>query len=436
VPDASTPQIEFDPGFHLADLSRETIAVLGREWLLHGHLQDRIGMPLAHAGRSREEMEAIAIDEWMAVSPVNSRRVQRALRFEGDTVETIFKNLQLDIGAPHQFLDFAYKLHDSDHGEFWLAHCGALMDVEPMGEDYTFGMCHSIEDPTFDATAVATNPRAQVRPIHRPPRVPADRTPHCHWTVIIDADHPPVSAHPDVAVVERSLAAQCIVDDPLTSREPGGADDRSGPFDPEFQLEDLSHRALVIALQEVALQSHLLLRGYCLAIAERVDADAAIVNAAKMAVGLGGLTAERLTHGFALGDGVRGLAAMLQIHPFFWPRTYVGPTIECDHARVRFALGADSPMFAEPDNFVWLTAIDEELDRAMLSIAQGFDRRAVVRRVDARDGERVAYEISIDADAPAAKQQREVSLAKISTGSSFEFTVRRAAEVSSTVRTA
>ena len=34
------------------------------------------------------------------------------------------------------------------------------------------GMCHDIEDPTFDATAVATNRKAQIRPIHRPPRYP------------------------------------------------------------------------------------------------------------------------------------------------------------------------------------------------------------------------------------------------------------------------
>ena len=28
----------------------------------------------------------------------------------------------------------------------------ALLDVEPMGEEYVHGMCHAIEDPTFDAT--------------------------------------------------------------------------------------------------------------------------------------------------------------------------------------------------------------------------------------------------------------------------------------------
>ena len=46
-----------------------------------------------------------------------------------------------------------------------------------MGESYVRSMCHDIEDPTFDATAVATNPKAQVRPVHRPPRASTDQHP-------------------------------------------------------------------------------------------------------------------------------------------------------------------------------------------------------------------------------------------------------------------
>ncbi|HEX8780466.1 MAG TPA: hypothetical protein VF728_04780 [Nocardioides sp.] len=41
-----------------------------------------------------------------------------------------------------------------------------------------------------DVTAVATHRRAQVRPVHRPPRAPdegsGDRRPRCRWTVTID----------------------------------------------------------------------------------------------------------------------------------------------------------------------------------------------------------------------------------------------------------
>ena len=195
------PRIEHTPGFSLAGLPRQTLAILGREWLLHGHLQDRVGMPLALAGGAREEMEGIAIDEWMAASPIYSRRTQRAMNFAGDGVDTILKNIQFDIGAPHHFMDFRSTVHDHDHGEFLLAHCGALMDVEPMGEEFVRGMCHTIEDPTFDATAVASNPRVKIRPLHRPPRVPADRYPHCHWTVTID-EPPARRAHPNRALVQ------------------------------------------------------------------------------------------------------------------------------------------------------------------------------------------------------------------------------------------
>lgn len=421
----SRPTIGYGTAFSLADLSRRTLATLGREWLLHGHLQDRIGMPLVLTGRPREVMEAIAIDEWMGASPVYSVRTQRALNFAGDGVDTIMKNLQLDIGAPHHFMDFRCTVHDHDHGEFFLAHCGALMDVEPMGEEYVLGMCHTIEDPTFDATAVATNPRAQMRPIHRPPRVPADRHPHCHWTITIDPAHPPVSAHPNVAMVGASLAAQCVVDDPGRSAEPGGWDDYSGPFDPDFALEDLSQRAQIVALQEVAVQSHVLLRGFCLAVTERVGARDTIEMVARMAVGLGGVTAERLTGAFELGDGAVGLAAMLQIHPLFWPRTYVHSTIELDGDRVRFALLDDSPVFAEDDDFTWLASVPGAADRAMLSIAQGFDRRGRAERVDARAGERGAYELWIDPAGEPATEQPEVSLTKISSGASFELVRRR-----------
>jgi hypothetical protein len=419
------PNIEYRPDFALSQLSRQTLAILGREWLLHGHLQDRAGMPLVHEGRTREEMQAIAIDEWMGASPVYSRRTQRALNFVGDGVDTIMKNLQFDIGAPHHYMDFRCTVHDHDHGEFFLAHCGALMDVEPMGEEYVHGMCHTIEDPTFDATAVATNPRAQIRPVHRPPRTPADRQPHCHWTVTIDESAPSVAAHPNVAIVQRSRAAQIVVDDPGEATEPGGWEDYSGPFDTDFAFEDLSQRALVVTLQEVALQSHLLLRGFCLAVAERLDATAAIAMVAKMAVGLAGVTAERLSNAFAFGDGAPALAALLQVHPMFWPRTYVNPAIALDGERVRFALRGDSPIFAEADDFTWLASLPGVGDRMLLSLAQGFDRRAIATPVDTRAGERCAYELRVPKDGQRANEQPEVSLTKISTGATFELGQRR-----------
>ena len=176
----------------LSELPHGVLAVLAREYLLCGHLIDRAGMPYVIASFDREEMGAIAIDEWMGASPVYTRRMQELLGFAGDDVETIFKGMQFDIGAPHGFLDFRYTVHDRNHGGFQLDHCGALMDVEPMGEEFVRTMCHDIEDPTFDATAAATNPRARMTPLHRPPREPADRAPHCAWTVDIEAAAEPI----------------------------------------------------------------------------------------------------------------------------------------------------------------------------------------------------------------------------------------------------
>ncbi len=66
----------------------------------------------------------------MCASPVYSKRMQELMHFEGADVGTVFKNMQLEVGAPQQFMDFQFRLDSPDHGEFWLCHCGALLDVE------------------------------------------------------------------------------------------------------------------------------------------------------------------------------------------------------------------------------------------------------------------------------------------------------------------
>jgi hypothetical protein len=160
----------FDPAHGLGSLSRRALAVLGREYMLFGHLLNRAALPIVHVRLGPQDREDVAIEEWMGASPIYSQRMQRAMRFEGDGVGTIMRNLQLDVGFAHQYMDVRYALDDETRGSFWLQRCGALLEVEPHGEAAVFSMCHAIEDPTFDATAVATNPRARCRPVHRPPR--------------------------------------------------------------------------------------------------------------------------------------------------------------------------------------------------------------------------------------------------------------------------
>lgn len=415
----------FDPLFHLGMLSRRALAVLGREYQLAAHLQDRVGIPQVLARYGAAAMKEIAIAEWMGASPVYTQRIQRALRFHGDDVATIFKGMQFDVGAPHGFLDFRFRIDDDGSGEFWLPYCGALMDVEPMGEEFVVGMCHHIEDPTFDATAVATNPRAQVRPIHRPPRVPADRAPHCHWRVRIEPGAEPVTETALTSKVRESRLARLELPPAATlGGESGGLPDYSGPFDPDFQLEDLAHPALVTVSQEFCVQGHLLVRAFMMAIAERWGDDVAREIATQQWVGIAGLAAERVAAAMGIaGDGVDALAKLLQLHPAFHPRAYVDLHVEREGDSVRFWIG-DCAAISEGDPYSWFALLDREPHRALDAIARTVDPRARCRPSQVR-GAPLAWSIAIDPRAEPAPEPPEVGLAKFSKGARFQFVSRR-----------
>ena len=189
----------------LESLSRERLLAVAHEYMLSGMLGSPGGSPtLAGADMDPEAGTAIIIEEWMGSSPVYTKRMRQLMGIEGHDVPAIMKALQLDMGFVHGFMNVAYRVDpaNSDYGEFWLLHCGALLMVEPAGEAAVFHMCHTIEDPTFDATALATNSRARIRPIHRPPRTPADRHPHCHSAIEISDNHEPVGQIPLAEYIE------------------------------------------------------------------------------------------------------------------------------------------------------------------------------------------------------------------------------------------
>ncbi|MCP2339781.1 hypothetical protein [Actinomadura rupiterrae] len=179
---------EFDPDFRFEDLSRDALVRLVREYALIVHLLDRSGMTAVGLRYGQAAVEEIAIEEWKGASPIYTDRIREIMRIEGDGVSAIFKCLQLDPGFAFSYMDVEYELVDERHGYFQLRSCGALLDVEPFGERSVTGMCHTIEDGTFDVTAQAVNPKARIRPVHRPPRNPAGRVPHCRWEVVIDDD--------------------------------------------------------------------------------------------------------------------------------------------------------------------------------------------------------------------------------------------------------
>jgi hypothetical protein len=415
----------FDPAFHLGMLSRRALAVLGREYQMAAHLQDRAGIPQVLARYGAQAMREIAIAEWMGASPIYTRRMQAALGFHGDDVATIFKGMQFDVGAPHGFLDFQFKLNEDRSGEFWLPHCGALMDVEPLGEEFVVGMCHHIEDPTFDATAGVTNVRAQVRPIHRPPRVPADRAPHCHWRVRIEPDAAPVEEIPLAARVRASRLARLVIPPLALDPEPGGLPDYGGPFDPGLQLEDLAHPALVRVAQEFCLQGHLLVRAFMMSIAERWGMAAAREIAGQQWVGIAGVAAERVTAALGLDatGGVDALAKLFQVHPAFHPRAYIDLHVERAGDRLRCWIG-DCEAYAEGDDFSWPALLGAEPHRALSAIVRTIDARARCLPCEV-PGARAAWGVIIDPAAEPAPEPPEVALTKVSTGATFRFVPRR-----------
>ncbi len=396
-----------------AALSRDELATLVPELLLIGQLIDRSGMAWCISSFGREEMLQIAIEEWAGSSPLYTKRMQKALNYEGVDVITIFKGLQLDIGAPPQFMDFRYTVHDRWHGEFHLDHCGALLDVEPMGEDYVRGMCHDIEDPTFDATALATNRRCQVRPIHRPPRAPADRHPHCAWTVIIDESYPEVAFIPQLDVVAASHAYHTELD-PIDPNDEGMAD-YSGALLSDVDFGAFSHSALVRIADEVCLQMHLLMLSFTLAVRARVNGDAALEQSIryKALTGIAGVAAERIKNALDIPADATGALRVLELHPLLNPAAYVSVNVAADHLHVR-----KSPAY---DDGAWISLVSPVADNPVQAIVQGVDPHLRAELSGTATDWTVRV---IETDTPA-KEFSEVQVCKVSGGAAWVFEDRK-----------
>ena len=395
-----------------ARLSRQELAVLVPELLLIGHMIDRSGMAWCIQEFGHEEMLQVAIEEWAGASPVYTKRMQQALRYEGDDVPTIFKGLQLDIGAPPQFMDFRYTLHDRWHGEFHLDHCGALVDVEPMGDEFVFGMCHTIEDPTFDATAVATNPHAQMRPIHRPPRTPVDRHPHCAWTVVIDESYPAAKGIPALDIVRETKAATWQL--AAIDRSEEGLADYSGSLLSDFDFGAFSHSALVRMADEVCLQMHLLYLSFAIAVRKRAkDAELAVSVGTRQLIGLAGLGAERIQRALELPGGIEGTLRVLELHPLLNPAGYVVAEID----------GGGLAVHRSPahDDAAWISLCSPDSVQPLQAIATAVDPHIEVR-VSGTSAEWTAELVQTDTQ---AEELPEVAVAKVSRGSTFQFEPRR-----------
>ncbi|HKE12420.1 MAG TPA: hypothetical protein VKE73_12710, partial [Myxococcota bacterium] len=321
------------------------------------------------------------------------------------------------------YMDVGWKLLDSRHGEFWLRRCGALLDVEPHGRERVIGMCHHIEDPTFDATAYATNPRARIRPIHRPPRTPADRVPHCHWTIEIDPANEPVSAAAHTGTVS-ALALARIENACVAESEPQGMTDYAGPFDPEFRLGRLSSAALAAVAREFQAQVHLLSCSAEITLVERLGRARAreLISAQWTATSwTAGLRLARVLDETA--GGARAVAAVLCRLATLPPGFHRSAEFSGD--RVHLALEPRSADLLDPEHPGWLGLLARGETGGLEAAAQAAEPRARLTDFSTRSG-RVEMEFSVLHGAAAAKAPPAAAFMPLSTATSFSFDLERA----------
>jgi hypothetical protein len=359
------------------------------------------------------EIEPLSIQEWKGASPNYTRRMKRLMKIEGDDVTAIVKALQLDVGFPHEYMDVHFELLPDGSAEFWLNHCGALMDVEPRGEAGVVMMCHRIEDPTFDATAVATNPRARMRPIHRPPRTPRDRQPHCHWTIRIEPGVAPVIEEPHTLAVGR-LALAHVANERPADREPGGWSDYAGPFDAEFRLERLSQATLVAVLREFSLQTHLLAASADLYLSARHERAKVLEVLVNQWAGANWIAAERIAALRGARGGIDAVAQVLALHPAFPPG--VRATLERGGDRSAALRLAGPDALLDPEAPGWLGLLAGGESRPIEAIAQAVDPRARVRA----DGNH-AWVVEVDPKAEPAPQPQSAQITRLSTAAAWRF---------------
>jgi len=388
---------------------RPTQLRLAHEAMLAGMLVNRALLPQAVLRTGGfDAMNQVAIDLWMGASPIYTQRTRALMGIDGDDVAAIMKTLQLDVGFVHQYMDVAYSVRDAHYGEFWLNHCGALLDAEPFGEERVFGMCHTIEDPTFDATALAVNPRARIRPLHRPPREPADRHPHCHWTITIDPANDPVGpALLTQQVGELPLAGvpNPVPDDPA----PDGRSDYAGAFDPGFRLADLSSVMLRAMQEEFVVQTHLFAASGELALALQFGADDARPMMASGWTGVAWTTSERVARDLGLGEapGAAGVAAVLTHQPLLPPGCTREVTVDGDAVQIVLTSAVDGLLDPGHPGVPGLLAQGETA--GLTAMVQAVDARARLVEVDG-DGGRVTAVFAVDPGADPAVAPGEAAL--------------------------
>jgi hypothetical protein len=422
-----------EPDFAFERLAHDALARFGRELMLFAHFHDRGLMPLLGARFGRSVMTEIACDEWMGASPVYGRRLRELLGIPGDGVEAILKTLQLDVGFAHRYMDVRYELVDDAHGFFWLPFCGAYQDVNTIfrgAEAELVRLCHHMEDPTFDATAMAVNPRARVRPEHRPPLAPSHTGPTCRWRVFLDPaateELAPLAIRDEVA----SSRAAAFRFAPLPAEPGPGLRDYAGAFVPRFELEAFAHPVLARQCREFTLDVHLLMRSAFAAIRTRWGAVVARELAREQWAAVAPVYVKRLRAALGIaGDDMASILKTLQVDPAF-PHEYVrtGVALESDTRGSFWIEECGALADGEPD--AWLALLDDPERPGFDAVVAAVNPRARVVPIDTGSVHapgrklRLAWRIEIDPNAEPRKEAPMANAVRVSNVSGFDLLPR------------
>jgi hypothetical protein len=404
----------------LQQLPRDELLAIAHEYMLCGMHTVKSVRPalMILAGTEEDTLTEIGINQWLAASPVYTARLRSLMKIDGHDVPAVMRALQLDVGFVHEYMNVAYQVRDELYGEFRLLHCGALIDIEPFGEERVFSMCHTVEDPTFDATAVATNPRAVIRPIHRPPRTPADKHPHCHWTISIDPDAEPLQQHRLMPVVQ-ALPLAVVANAAEGLAEPDLMSDYSGEFTPGFRLRDLTTATLAAIAREFQLQSNLLAASFHVAAAEFID-DATLRESMNDAwLGAAWVVAERLAKVRGWTADPESLGEALALTPFIPSGLTRSVTVDTDTVRVQIAPSSGAVL--SPDQPGWTGSLAAGDTGGFVGTANALGLE-VTSISSTRTGEVLTVELEVAASDGPVADPPIVQIHRIGTTTTWDFT--------------
>ena len=314
---------DFRPGLALEDFDHDLLAEYGRDIMLANHIHDRSGLLPVVLKFGMEAQTDIACDEWMSTSPIYNQRNRQFLNIEGETVAVALKGLQVDIGAPHNYLNFHYQEVSDTEGYFWTSTCGPFNHVYRMSggdEAMQTQICHHMEDPTFDATVMAVHPQMRCRAVFRPPVAEIPETGPCRWHVFISDEIGLVEDCPYLAHTSNTLAARFEFAPPSDTGD--GLADYNGPFKRDFCLEDLAHGTLAALCREFMLDVFLLNYACHYAIGERHGVEHLADIAKEQYHHLAPITVHRLRNAFGIeGDDMAAILKVLQLN-YFAPHEY------------------------------------------------------------------------------------------------------------------